>query len=585
MDIILLIIGIIIIILLVLLILRTGKQQEISFPDLDGVKSQLDVIQKDNRDSQSALRQEVSASMKENISFLSQQLIVNQKQASDEQIRMSKTQREQIDIIGTSQREELKAMSRNISAQLQQLEKRFETLENNTESKLENIRATMEKQLDGVRNDNTSQLEKVRSTVDEKLQTNLESMNGTISGNLTQLEKRFETLENNTEIKLENIRATMEKQLDGVKNDNAGQLEKVRQTVDEKLQTNLESMNGTISGNLTQLEKRFETLEKNTENKLENVRTSVESQLKNIREDNNRQLEQIRGTVDEKLQNTLENKMNESFRLVSERLEQVYKGLGEMQTVAQGVGDLKKVLSNVKTRGILGEIQLGAILKDILTPEQYEKNIATVPKSQNRVEFAVKLPGMEDGRYVYLPIDSKFNGDMFAYLQEAYETGDKNSVAEAKKQLIDAVRKCAKDISEKYISPPYTTQFAIMFLPFEGLYAEIVNTKGLVEELQRTYKINVAGPSTMAAMLNSLKMGFQTLAIQKRSGEVWEVLGAVKTEFETFEKALTETQERLRKADDSLEKLVGVRTRQMNKKLSRIDRKKKKKTCKILETE
>ena len=519
MDIVLLIIGIIIIILLVVLILRTGKEQPISFPSLDGVKSQLDVMQKDNRDSQSALRQEVSASMKENISFLSQQLTVNQKQASDEQIRMSRNQREQLDIIGTSQREELKAMSRNISSQLQQLEKRLATLEKNTESRLESIRGTMEKQLDSVRNENTSQLEKVRNTVDEKLQTNLESMNGAISGNLAQLEKRFATLETSTE------------------------------------------------------------------NKLENVRTSVESQLKSIRDDNNRQLEQIRGTVDEKLQTTLEKKMNESFRLVSERLEQVYKGLGEMQSVAQGVGDLKKVLSNVKTRGILGEIQLGAILKEILTPEQYEENIATVPKSANRVEFAVKLPGTDEGKYVYLPIDSKFNGDRFAYLQEAYETGDKNAVAEAKKQLIEAVKKCAKDISEKYISPPYTTQFAVMFLPFEGLYAEVVNTKGLVEELQRTYKINVAGPSTMAAMLNSLKMGFQTLAIQKRSGEVWEVLGAVKTEFETFEKALAETQERLRKADDSLEKLVGVRTRQMNKKLSRIDKLDIEKTYKILETE
>ena len=585
MDIVLLIIGIIIIILLVVLILRTGKEQPISFPSRDAVKSQLDVMQKDNRDSQSALRQEVSASMKENISFLSQQLTVNQKQASDEQIRMSRNQREQLDIIGTSQREELKAMSRNISSQLQQLEKRLATLEKNTESRLESIRGTMEKQLDSVRNENTSQLEKVRNTVDEKLQTNLESMNGAISGNLAQLEKRFATLEKNTENKLENIRGAMEKQLDGMRNDNTSQLEKVRNTVDEKLQTNLESMNGTISGNLSQLEKRFATLETSTENKLENVRTSVESQLKSIRDDNNRQLEQIRGTVDEKLQTTLEKKMNESFRLVSERLEQVYKGLGEMQSVAQGVGDLKKVLSNVKTRGILGEIQLGAILKEILTPEQYEENIATVPKSANRVEFAVKLPGTDEGKYVYLPIDSKFNGDRFAYLQEAYETGDKNAVAEAKKQLIEAVKKCAKDISEKYISPPYTTQFAVMFLPFEGLYAEVVNTKGLVEELQRTYKINVAGPSTMAAMLNSLKMGFQTLAIQKRSGEVWEVLGAVKTEFETFEKALAETQERLRKADDSLEKLVGVRTRQMNKKLSRIDKLDIEKTYKILETE
>ncbi len=508
MDIVLLIIGIIIIVLLVFLIFRTGKTQEISLPNIDGIKSQLDVMQKDSRDSQSALRQEVSSSMKENMSFLAQQVTENQKRAGEEQAKFAKIQREQLEIVGNAQLDQLSAMDRNISNQLKQLESRFATLEKNTETKLENIRVTMESQLDGVRKENTNQLEKVRQTVDEKLQTNF-----------------------------------------------------------------------------AQLESRFSSLETNTENKLENVRTSVESQLKNIRDDNNKQLEQIRGTVDEKLQTTLENKMNESFKLVSERLEQVYKGLGEMQSVAEGVGDLKKVLSNVKTRGILGEIQLGAILKEILTSDQYEENIATVPKSTNRVEFAVKLPGAEDGKYVYLPIDSKFPGDRFAHLQDAYETGDKNAVAAAKKELISIVKQCAKDICTKYIEPPYTTQFAVMFLPFEGLYAEIVNTKGLVEELQRDYKINVAGPSTMAAMLNSLKMGFQTLAIQKRSGEVWEVLGAVKTEFEKFESALTDTQERIRKAEDSLEKLVGVRTRQMNKKLGRIESLDIEKTYKILETQ
>ena len=338
------------------------------------------------------------------------------------------------------------------------------------------------------------------------------------------------------------------------------------------LSRTMTDMDKKIQDQLKQLETRFATLESNIEMKLQGIRTTVENQLKDIREDNTKQLEQIRGTVDEKLQKTLESKMNESFRLVSERLEQVYKGLGEMQTVAQGVGDLKKVLSNVKTRGILGEIQLGAILKEILTPDQYEENIATVPRSKNRVEFAVKLPGAEDGKYVYLPIDSKFNGDRFAHLQDAYESGDSALIAAAKKELYEAIRKCAKDISEKYLSPPDTTQFAVMFLPFEGLYAEVVNTAGLVEDLQRTYKVNIAGPSTMAAMLNSLKMGFQTLAIQKRSSEVWAILGAVKTEFETFEKALNDTQHRLRQTEESLEKLVGVRTRQMNRKLSSIDK-------------
>lgn len=379
----------------------------------------------------------------------------------------------------------------------------------------------------------------------------------------------------------------IEHQTDSLKKENREMQAELRREINSTLNSSMRSLGEQLQSTqinlareqsenqmnqLKQFEARLATLESNTETKLQGIRISIDTQLKNIRDDNTKQLDQIRGTVDEKLQKTLESKMNESFKLVSERLEQVYKGLGEMQSVAQGVGDLKKVLSNVKARGILGEIQLGAILKEILTPDQYDENIATVPKSSNRVEFAVKLPGAENEKTIYLPIDSKFNGDRFAHLQDAYESGDKACVDAAKRELCDAIKKCAKDISEKYISPPYTTQFAVMFLPFEGLYAEVVNTAGLVEELQRKYKINVAGPSTMAAMLNSLKMGFQTLAIQKRSSEVWEVLGAVKTEFEAFEKALDDTQKRLKLAEDSLEKLVGVRTRQMNRKLSRIDR-------------
>ena len=241
-----------------------------------------------------------------------------------------------------------------------------------------------------------------------------------------------------------------------------------------------------------------------------------------------------------------------------------------MQTIASGVGDLKKVLSNVKNRGIIGEIQLGAILEEILSPEQYDREVATVPRSSNHVEFAVKLPGNGDGSFVYLPIDSKFPGDTFAALQDAYDSGSPEAVADAKKQLAAVIKKCAKDIRDKYVSPPYTTNFGIMFLPFEGLYAEVVNS-GLLETLRRDYNVTVTGPSTMAAMLNSLQMGFQTLAIQKKSSQVWEILGSVKTEFQTFAKVLEETQKHIKKVDDDLEKLVGVRTRQINRKLSSIE--------------
>ena len=409
----------------------------------------------------------------------------------------------------------------------------------------------------------------------------LDDQNRNIDSKLKALENRFATLEQNNEQKLDAMRQTMSRQLSSIQEDNNKKLESIQKTVDEKLEgkmnesfkmisesqsARLGDMNRNMDSKLKTLETRFATLEQNNEQKLEAMRQTISKHLTSIQEDNNKKLESIQKTVDEKL----ENKMNESFKLVSERLEQVYKGLGEMQNIASGVGDLKKVLSNVKSRGILGEIQLGAILSEILAPEQYDTDIAVVPRSANRVEFAVKLPGGDDKSTVYLPIDSKFPGDTFAALQDAYDSGLPENIAAAKKQLSEVIKKCAKDIRDKYISPPYTTNFGIMFLPFEGLYAEVVNS-GLVETLQRDYSVNVAGPSTMAALLNSLQMGFRTLAIQKRSNEVWELLGAVKTEFGTFSKALEETQKHIRKVDDDLEKLVGVRTRQINRKLSGVE--------------
>lgn len=284
--------------------------------------------------------------------------------------------------------------------------------------------------------------------------------------------------------------------------------------------------------------------------------------------DMERQLADIRLTVDERLQKTLETRLGQSFQLVSERLEQVQKGLGEMQTLATGVGDLKKVLSNVKTRGILGEIQLAAILDEILAPEQYEKNVNTRGEGSNVVEFAVKLPG-ETGRPVYLPIDSKFPGDAYGRLVDAYDAGDPGQVAAAQKALIQVLRQEAKDIRDKYVSPPNTTAFAILFLPVEGLYAEVCRL-GLVETLQREYQINIAGPTTMAALLNSLQMGFRTLAIQKRTNEVWEVLGAVKTEFAKFEDLLEKAQRNLNQAGANLDQLMGTRTRAIQRKLRQV---------------
>lgn len=316
---------------------------------------------------------------------------------------------------------------------------------------------------------------------------------------------------------------------------------------------------------LFELNNRFSHMAVENEQKLENIRNTMEKKISDLTDDNNKQLELMRQTVDEKLQKTLEDRISQSFKLVSERLEQVYKGLGEMQNLAAGVGDLKKVLSNVKTRGILGEVQLGAILEQILSPDQYETDVKTRPGSSERVEFAVKLPG-DDDRPVYLPIDAKFPGDAYGKLVDAYDAGDAALVEEAAKALEKVIKSEAKDIRDKYIEPPYTTEFAIMFLPFEGLYAEVVR-RGLLEVLQRDYKVNIAGPTTMAALLNSLQMGFKTLAIQKHSSEVWDVLGAVKTEFDKFGDVLEATQARINQANAELDKLIGTRTRSIQRKL------------------
>lgn len=337
----------------------------------------------------------------------------------------------------------------------------------------------------------------------------------------------------------------------------------------QQLGVRQENLQKTVAEQLSQLQQQFSNQAVQNEQKLENIRTTMESRISNMQAENDRRLGEIRETVDEKLQKTLEERLHKSFSLVSQQLEQVSRGLGEMQTLANGVGDLKKVLSNVKTRGILGEIQLGAILQEILSPSQYAENIATIPASSERVEFAIKLPG--DGETpVWLPVDAKFPGDTYATLQQAYESGDTSAVQAAASVLEKRIKGFAKDIRTKYIHPPHTTDFGIMFLPTEGLYAEVVR-RGFSEQIQREYKIVVAGPTTMAALLNSLQMGFRTLAIQKRSGEVWQVLSGVKAEFDTFASALTQAQNRLNQASKELENLVGVRTRQIQRRLRAVE--------------
>ncbi|MDD2376318.1 MAG: DNA recombination protein RmuC [Clostridia bacterium] len=306
------------------------------------------------------------------------------------------------------------------------------------------------------------------------------------------------------------------------------------------------------------------------ENKLENIRKSVEDRLTQIQKDNSEKLEKMRLTVDEKLHNTLEQRLGESFKLVNDRLESVYKGLGEMKTLAQGVGDLKKVFTNVKSRGFWGEIQLGNILDQFLTNDQYLRSVKTKPKSNDFVEFAIKLPGRNDNETVLLPIDSKFPIEDYTRLVDAEEVGDVNLVNESRKKLENSVKLFAKDIHDKYIETPYTTDFGIMFLPTESLYCEIVKNTDLCQIISQKFRVVIAGPSTFVALLNSLQMGFRTLAIEKRSSEVWQLLGMVKSEFSKFGDLLDKTNKKLQEISSTME-LASKKTRTIQNKLKKVE--------------
>ncbi len=304
--------------------------------------------------------------------------------------------------------------------------------------------------------------------------------------------------------------------------------------------------------------------------RFEHLKIAVETRLTAIQADNAAKLEEMRRTVDEKLHATLEQRLGESFKLVSDRLEQVHRGLGEMQTLAAGVGDLKRVLSNVKTRGTWGEVQLSALLEQLLTADQFGSNVATKPGSNERVDFAIRLPGKGDGAVVWLPIDAKYPIEDYQRLLDAQERGDPAAVEEASRAIETRLKNEAKSIHEKYVSPPHTTDFALLYLPLEGLYAEALRRPGLGETLQREWRVSLTGPTTLAAMLNSLQMGFRTLAIEQRSAEVWAVLGAVKTEFGKFGEALAHTRKKLEEASNSISK-AETRTRQLSRRLKEVE--------------
>lgn len=347
-------------------------------------------------------------------------------------------------------------------------------------------------------------------------------------------------------------------------------LESLQLRLTEDARRSREELTLTLNRFGEQQQQRLAALTADNEKRLNEVRATLETKLKAIQDDNAARLEQMRATVDEKLQNTLETRLGQSFALVSERLEQVQRGLGEMQSLATGVGDLKRVLTNVKTRGILGEVQLGALLDQLLTNDQYDSNVVTIPGSNDRVEFAVRMPGAGEHAQLYLPIDAKFPVEDYQRLLDAQEAADADAAALAGRALEVRVREEAKRIRSKYVAPPHTTDFAVLFLPTEGLYAEVIRRPGLFESLQRDHHVTVAGPTTLTALLNSLQMGFRTLAIAQRSSEVWTLLGAVKTEFGKFGAVLDKTRKKLNEASNVIDQ-ASVRTRAIERKLRGVE--------------
>ena len=383
-------------------------------------------------------------------------------------------------------------------------------------------------------------------------------------------QKELDTTKLEKEIKdeISRLKQEIDNKLSNVQKAISSDLNSYLDNFNKSTNEKLDLLTNTLKENVSGVEASVKENTNKIEEYLNSIRETLAKSIEKLQEENSKKLEEMRKTVDEKLESTLNKRLTESFRLVQENLDKVQVGLGEMQTLATGVGDLKKVLTNVKTRGIWGEMQLSQILSQLLTTDQYEENVVTRPKSKDPVEFAIRLPG-EDNDIVRIPVDSKFPLDGYSNLLDAYDSLDKEQIEKAQNNLKNSIKKFAKDIRDKYIEPPFTTDFGIMFLPVEGLYAEVAKS-GLIDELQNTYRIIIAGPTTMAALLNSLQVGFRTLAIQKRSSEVWNLLSAVKTEFNTFAEVLKKAQDKIKQADNEIENLVGTRTRQIQKKLKDV---------------
>jgi len=405
----------------------------------------------------------------------------------------------------------------------------------------------------------------------EQVQSTAQGTRQELTGNFAQFQQTLTAQLTSVATLQSNKIEGFSQQLNKLNEVNSQQLESMRQAITLQAQTGREEQASALKRFGDTLNQTLTNLTESNAQRMEAVRATLESKIKDLQTDNSTRLEEMRKTVDEKLHATLEQRLGESFKLVSDRLEKVHQGLGEMQQLAIGVGDLKRVLTNVKTRGTWGEVQLGMLLEQMLTPEQYAKNVETVPGSGERVEFAIKLPGTDNGLTpMWMPIDAKFPKEQYERLAEAADRADAEGVVVAGRELERAVRLEAKKIAEKYLSPPLTTDFAFLFLPTEGLYAEVMRRPGLADDLQRMHRVTIAGPSTLSAIVNSLQMGFRTLALEKRSSEVWQVLGAVKTEFGKFGDVLAATKTTLERAAKNID-MAETRSRQMARKLKSVE--------------
>jgi len=438
-------------------------------------------------------------------------------------------------------------------ARLETLEKLHNHAEQNLMAAIDHARKATEEQSHGLR----EELQHTLKNTSDSLVQSVDGISKTQHQRLESFASQLNAFKQSSELGSSTLR-------DGLSNE--------FKNLRESLQQQMQQVTAFQKQQLDSFAIQISALTDKNEKKFDELRQSVENKLAQLQADNSSKLDEMRRTVDEKLQGTLEKRLGESFKLVSERLEQVHKGLGEMQTLASGVGDLKRVLTNIKTRGNWGEVQLGNLLEQILTPEQFSRNVQTKPNSRENVEFAIKLPGKGDDNEspVWLPIDAKFPKEDYERLVDASERNDETAVAQAGKDLENRIRNQARDIHDKYILPPNTTDFGLMYLPTEGLYAEVLRRPGLVDSMQRNFRVVIVGPTSLAALLNSLQMGFRTLAIQKRSSEVWKVLAAVKTEFSKFGDALDKVKKKLDETSNTIDDAAN-RSRQLEKKLRRVE--------------